>query len=140
MSFKNKKAYYDFEIIEEFDAGIVLEGNEVKSLRNGKASIIGAFCVIRNEEIFLRDSLISEYSKHYSHDPKRERKLLMLKREIKRLKRSIEEKGLSIVPLILKTNDRGIFKLTIALARGKKNHDKRASLKEKDIERTLSRF
>lgn len=141
MNYKNKKAWYDFEIIEKYEAGLVLCGSEVKSLRKGAASIKESYCVVdKNNEVYLRNSTIQPYSKHYSNEPIQDRKLLLKKKEILKLKKAISEKGLTIVPLEVFVNDRGIFKILIALARGKKNYDKRKALKEKDLKRELSRF
>lgn len=141
MSFKNRKATYNFEIIEKYSAGLVLFGSEVKSLRQGYCSISESFCFIdKNNEIFIKNSSITPIDRNYSHEATRDRKLLLNKREIIKLKKAVSEKGLSIVPLDLCLNEGGIYKLTIALARGKKNYDKRASLKEQDIKKSLSRL
>jgi SsrA-binding protein len=139
ISIKNKKANFEFTFIEELISGIVLSGSEVKSIRNGAASFTDSFCYIKDNEIFLKNLHISEYknTSYNQHEPKRERKLLLTKKEIKRLKEKTSEKGLTIVPIKLFVNERGLVKVVIALARGKKLYDKRLSLKEKDIKRDI---
>ncbi len=139
ISIKNKKASFEFEFLEEFIAGIVLVGSEVKSIRNGAASFTDAYCYINNNEIFLKSLHISEYknSSYNQHESKRDRKLLLTKREIKKLKEKTQEKGLTIVPTKLFINDRGLVKVGIALAKGKKLYDKRETLKKKDDERRM---
>lgn len=136
---KNKKASFEFEFLEEFVAGIVLFGSEVKSIRNGAASFTDAYCYINNNEIFLKSLHISEYknASYNQHEPKRDRKLLLTKKEIKKLKEKTQEKGLTIVPTKLFVNDRGLIKVGIALAKGKKLFDKRQTLKRKDDERRM---
>ena len=137
----NKKAFFEYEIIEEFIAGIVLVGTEVKSLRKGKTSISEAFCHILNGEVFIKQMFISEYSliKHTNHNPTRERKLLLNKKEILKLHKGIKEKGFTIVPLSIFLSDEGFFKIKIALVRGKKSYDKRESIRLKDLNRELNR-
>jgi len=139
ISIKNKKASFEFEFLEEFVAGIVLFGSEVKSIRNGAASFTDAYCYINNNEIFLKSLHISEYknASYNQHEPKRDRKLLLTKKEIKKLKEKTQEKGLTIVPTKLFVNDRGLIKVGIALAKGKKLFDKRQTLKRKDDERRM---
>jgi SsrA-binding protein len=139
ISIKNKKASFEFEFLEEFVAGIVLFGSEVKSIRNGAASFTDAYCYINNNEIFLKSLHISEYknASYNQHEPKRDRKLLLTKREIKKLKEKTQEKGLTIVPTKLFVNDRGLIKIIIALAKGKKLYDKRNSLRLKDDEKRM---
>lgn len=139
ISIKNKKASFEFILIEELIAGIVLVGSEVKSIRNGAASFTGSYCYIKDNEIFLKNLHISEYinSSYNQHDPKRERKLLLTKKEIKKLKEKTQEKGLTIVPVKIFINERGLIKVIIALAKGKKLFDKRESLKAKDIKREI---
>lgn len=139
ISIKNKKASFEFEFLEEFVAGIVLFGSEVKSIRNGAASFTDAYCYISNNEIFLKSLHISEYknASYNQHEPKRDRKLLLTKREIKKLKEKTQEKGLTIVPTKLFVNDRGLIKVGIALARGKKLYNKKQELKEKELDKQL---
>ena len=135
----NKKANFEYFIIERLLAGIKLTGTEVKSIKDKKASISEAFCVIQNGEIFIRNMHISEYLqiKHTNHKPLSDRKLLLNKKEIKNLDKSIKEKGLTIIPLNVKLTDTGFIKIEIGLAKGKKSYDKRDAIKMKDIEREL---
>ncbi len=142
INIKNKKAGFEYEFLEKFVAGIMLQGSEIKSIREGKANLQAAYCVIRGDEIFVREMHISPYKQasHYNHEPKRERKLLLTKREIRKLAAKSQEKGLTIIPIRLFINDRGLAKLEIALARGKKLHDKRHDIKEKDLKRDLERI
>lgn len=141
VKIKNKKASYEYFLIEKFTAGIQLTGTEIKSIRYGKASIREAYCAFTANELFVRNMNISEYKlgTHYNHEPKRERKLLLNKRELKKLQTKINEKGFTLVPILLFINDKGLAKLEIALAKGKHTYDKRASLKEKDNKRDLDR-
>jgi len=138
----NKRARFDFEIIETFTAGIVLAGSEIKSIRLGKASIAESFCEFHNHELFAINTNIEEYtySRSFSHTPKSERKLLLNKKELKSLLKSVQNKGLTIIPLKLFTNEKGIAKLDIGLARGKKNFDKRETMKERDSKRDIDRI
>lgn len=139
---ENRRARFDFEILETFEAGIVLEGTEVKSLRTGKASIAESYASNEGGEIYLINSYIPEYLQagRFNHDTRRPRKLLLHGREIKRLLGSIQRDGLTLVPLKLYFNDRGIAKLQLALGRGKKVHDKRQTQKERDWNRQKSRL
>ncbi|MGA1861721.1 SsrA-binding protein SmpB [Deferribacter thermophilus] len=136
----NKKAYHDYEIIEKYEAGIVLKGTEVKSAKNGRINLRDSFIRINNGEAFLLNCHISPYEQGniMNHDPTRTRKLLLHKREISRLAGKVQEKGLTLVPLkvYLKNN---LVKVEIALAKGKKLHDKRESIKKKDLDREISR-
>lgn len=138
----NKRARFDFEIIETYTAGIVLAGSEIKSIRLGKASIAESFCEFHGHELFAINTNIEEYaySRSFSHAPKSERKLLLNKKELKSLLKSVQNKGLTIVPLKLFTNEKGIAKLDIGLARGKKNYDKRETMKERDDKRAIDRI
>jgi SsrA-binding protein len=122
-------------------AGIQLTGSEIKSLRNSKASIVEAYCVFEKNELFIRNMHIAEYenSSYYNHNPKRDRKLLLNRKELDKLFKKAKIKGFSIVPLNLFINDKGLAKLNIALAQGKKLHDKREDLKEKDSKRDMDR-
>lgn len=137
----NKRAKFDYEILDKYTAGIVLTGTEIKSIRLGKASIAESFCEFHDGELFLINSHIEEYlyGTHYNHKAKSERKLLLNKRELKKLNKDSDNKGLTIIPLRLFTNEKGLAKLEIALCRGKKNYDKRESLKEQDTKRDLDR-
>ena len=138
----NKRARFDYEIIEIFSAGIVLTGTEIKSIRLGKAQIAESFCEFSNNELFAINTYIEEYAfgNQFNHKSRSERKLLLNKKELKSLARSVESKGLTIVPLRLFTNEKGLAKLEIELCRGKKTYDKRESLKEQDTKRDLARI
>lgn len=142
IQIKNRKASYEFEFIEKFEAGLVLKGTEIKSLREGNASIQEAYCFLRKDEAFIKGMNISPYSNasFESHEIARERKLLLKKREIEKLKAKTEEKGLTIVPVRLYITQRGLAKLEIALAKGKKLFDKRDDIKKKDQKRELERL
>jgi SsrA-binding protein len=139
----NKRAKFDYEIIEKFTAGIVLAGTEIKSIRLGKANITESFCEFSsNNELFAINTYIEEYAfgNQFNHKARSERKLLLNKRELKSLARSVQAKGLTIVPLKLFTNEKGMAKLEIGLCKGKKTYDKRESLKEQDTKRDLDRI
>ncbi|MEC4113959.1 SsrA-binding protein SmpB [Myroides pelagicus] len=138
----NKRAKFDYEILDKYTAGIVLTGTEIKSIRLGKASIAESFCEFQDLELFAINTQIEEYahSKHFNHKAKTERKLLLNKKELKSLNKSVQNKGLTIVPLRLFLNDRGLAKLEIALCRGKKNYDKRETIKDRDNKINLDRL
>ncbi len=138
----NKRAKFEYEILERYTAGIVLAGTEIKSIRLGKANIADSFCEFNNGELFVINSNIEEYSfgTHYNHKAKSERKLLLNKKELKSLHKSVQNKGLTIVPLRLFTNEKGLAKLEIALARGKKNYDKRETIKDRENKINLDRL
>jgi len=142
ISIKNKKASFEYEFVDKYVAGIVLQGSEIKSIRDGKVNLQASYCVVKNEEVFVRELHISPYKQasYLNHDPKRERKLLLNKREISKLASKSQEKGLTIVPIRLYVNNKGLAKLEIALARGKKLHDKRHNIKEKDLKRDLEKI
>lgn len=141
INISNRRAYFEFEILEKLTAGIMLTGTEIKSIRESKANINDGFCFITKGEMFIRNMHIAEYSHGniYNHDPIRQRKLLLSKKEIKRWANKTKEKGLTIVPLKVFLNERGFAKLEIGLAKGKKTHDKRESLKAKDSKREVDR-
>ncbi len=141
ISIKNKRASHEFYLIQEFTAGIQLTGTEIKSIRDGKASLVDGYCTFTGNELFIRNMHIAEYSMgtHYNHDPKRDRKLLLTKRELKKLAIKVKERGFTIIPILLFINEKGFAKLTIALARGKHAYDKRESLKQKDMQREMDR-
>lgn len=138
----NKRAKFEFEFIEKYTAGIVLAGTEIKSIRLGKASIADSFCEFQNGELFMINSRVEEYSfgTHYNHKAKSERKLLLNKKELKSLNKSVQNKGLTIVPLRLFTNEKGLAKVEIALAKGKKLYDKRETIKDRDNKIDLARL
>ncbi|MCL4134292.1 UNVERIFIED_CONTAM: hypothetical protein GTU68_009986 [Idotea baltica] len=138
----NKKARHDYEINDSFEVGIVLSGGEVKSIRAGEAQLKESYVRVRASECYLIGCHISPYrfTNDPSYNPTAERKLLLHKREILKLNRQIMQKGLTVVPLKMYFNDRGKCKLEIGIGRGKKIHDKRQSIKEKDIKRTIERY
>ncbi len=142
INIQNKRARFDFEILDKYTAGIVLAGTEIKSLRLGKASLSQSFCEFNDRsELFVINMQIDEYRHggHFNHKPKAERKLLLQKRELKKLQKEVTTSGLTIVPLNLYINDKGLAKLNIALARGKKQYDKRETIKERESKRNLDR-
>ena len=142
ISIKNKKAYFQYEILETYTAGIVLTGTEIKSIRMSKVSMVDAYCRFINGELWLTGMHIAEYSlgTYNNHEPKRERKLLLNRTELRKLLRSSQEKGLTIVALKLFVTPRGLAKVDIGLARGKKLHDKREDLKRKESKREMDRL
>jgi len=139
---KNKRAYFEYEIIDKLTAGIQLQGTEIKSIRNGQASINEAFCEFQKHEMFVINMHIAEYEygTYANHVPKRPRKLLLQATELKRWKKKVSEKGLTIVPTALFIDDNGRAKLHIALAQGKKLHDKRNTMKDRDTQKQLDRL
>mgnify|MGYP001400461274 FL=1 len=141
QKYKNKKAYFQYELNEVLVAGIQLKGTEIKSIRDGKVSFTDAFCQIDNGEMWVKGLHISEYvlGTCNNHDPKRDRKLLLSKREMRQWQRKVNEKGFTIIPVSLFIDENGRAKLEIALARGKKQFDKRESIKKKDIQRDMER-
>ena len=138
---KNKKASFEFEFIETYTAGIVLTGTEIKSIRLSKASIAEAYGLISKNEILLRNMYIQPYENgtHYNHQPRRDRKLLLNRSEINKIDRKIKSKGLTLVPVNLFINKKGLAKVEIALAKGKKIYDKREDLKKKDAKREIEK-
>ena len=142
INIKNKKAYFDFEILEKLIAGMELTGTEIKSIRNGKASLVDSYCFFENNELWVKGMRISEYEQgsYLNHDPYRERRLLLNRKELNRLEKRVREKGLTIITLRLFINDKNLAKLEIALARGKKEYDKRETIKQKDLQRELDRL
>ncbi len=143
INIKNKRARFEFEIVDTYTAGIVLTGTEIKSIRSSKASIAESFCEFNDAgELFVINMTIEEYlyGNYYNHKPKAERKLLLNRRELKKLQKDVQAKGLTIVPLRLFINDDGFAKLEIALAKGKKLYDKRDSIKERDVMRDIDRI
>lgn len=140
ISIRNKRATYDFEILDTYIAGIVLTGTEIKSLRLGKASLTDCYCYFSNGELFVRGMNIAEYhwGTYNNHMPKRDRKLLLTRKELLKLQRSLQDKGLSIVGLKLFINEKGLAKLQIGLGRGRKSYDKREYIKERDARKEIS--
>jgi SsrA-binding protein len=141
INIRNKRASFEYFLIETFVAGIELTGTEIKSIREGKASLSDAYCLFKAGELFVVNMHIAEYTfgTHYNHEPKRDRRLLLTKKELRRLSIKTREKGFTIVPTVLFINEKGYAKLEIALAKGKKIYDKRESIKVKDNRRDLER-
>lgn len=141
MIIKNRKAYYEYFVETEYVAGIQLVGSEIKSIKNGKANLSESFCSFNNDELFLVNSYIEEYefANQFNHDPKRPKKLLLTKKELKKLKVKIVEKGLTIIPLNMFINKQGLCKVTICVARGKHMYDKRETIKTREVKRDLER-
>ncbi|KAB8152301.1 SsrA-binding protein SmpB [Kordia sp. TARA_039_SRF] len=143
INIQNKKARFQYEILDKYTAGIVLTGTEIKSIRMSKASIAESFCEFNERgELFVVNMYIEEYAfgTHYNHKPRSTRKLLLNKKELRSLNKQVKNSGLTIVPLRLFINERGLAKLTIALAKGKKLHDKRETIKDRDNKRNLDRI
>lgn len=142
VRFSNKKAHFLYEIIETFNAGIQLLGTEIKSIRNGKANLTDTYCIFEKGELYVKNMYIAEYEygTHYNHTPRGDRKLLLKRRELNRLEKKIKEKGFTIVPITMYINEKGLAKMTIGLARGKKLFDKREDIKLKDTKRELDRM
>jgi len=141
VNIENRRAKFDYQFIEKLVAGMILTGTEIKSIREGKAALVDSYCYFRNNELFIKNMNISEYSEgtHYNHEPNRERKLLLNKLELNKLQKKMKDQGLTIIPVRLFISDSGYAKLEIALAKGKKEFDKRESIKKRDIERETSR-
>lgn len=143
VKIKNRKARFEYELLDAYDAGIVLAGTEIKAIREGKASIAESFCEFNDHgELFVINMTVQEYSHatHFNHSPKSERKLLLNRSELKKLEKEVKNSGLTIIPTLLYTNDKGLAKMRIALARGKKLFDKRETMKDRDNKRDLSRI
>lgn len=143
INIKNKKARFEYEFLDTYIAGIVLSGSEIKSIRLGKASITESFCEFNEAgELFVINMQVDEYSHatHFNHRPKAPRKLLLKKQELRKLEKEVKNTGLTIIPLNLFVNDKGLAKLKIALAKGKKLYDKRESIKDRENKRTLDRL
>lgn len=142
INIKNKRAEFDYQVIDKYTAGIVLTGTEIKSIRAGKAGLVDTFCYIHNGEIWVKNMYVAEYSfgSYNNHSTRRDRKLLLNKKEIHNLQNETKSPGYTIVPLRLFIDENGRAKLMIALCRGKKEYDKRASLKEKADRREMDRF
>jgi SsrA-binding protein len=142
INIRNKQANFQYELLEKFTAGLVLRGTEIKSIREGKVNLQDGYVYFSGGEAFVKGINITPYAQgtHYNHEATRERKLLLKKSELKKLAAKVEEKGLALVPVRLFINDRGLAKLEIGLGRGKKLHDKRQSIKERDMKREMSRI
>ena len=141
MEILNRKARYEYNVLEDLIAGIVLQGSEVKSIRKGKCNISDSYCYIHNGEIFLKNAHISKYDsdKFTNHDELRDRILLLTKREINKWNEQLKNPGITIIPLKMFINDKGLIKVLIGLCKGKKEYDKRESIKEKDSQREIDR-
>lgn len=142
ISIKNKKAFHNYEILEKYVAGIQLQGTEIKSIRLGKVSLVEAYCVFQGKELYVKGMQIAEYgwASYNSHQPGRDRKLLLNGSELKKLQRKVKESGLTIAALRLFMADSGYAKLEIGLARGKREYDKRETIKRKDTQRQMERL
>jgi SsrA-binding protein len=142
VNVRNKQATFNYELVDKFIAGIVLRGTEIKSIREGKVNLTDGYCYFSRGEIFVKGISITPYAQgtHYNHEAGRERKLLMKRAELNKLEAKVEEKGLALIPVRLFINDSGLAKLEIGLGRGKKTHDKRESIKERDVKRELNRI
>ncbi|HMG90915.1 MAG TPA: SsrA-binding protein SmpB [Chryseolinea sp.] len=142
INIRNRQAGFEYELLDKYTAGLVLMGTEIKSIREGKVNLQDGYCYINNGEFFVKGINITPYAEgtHYNHEATRERKLLLKKSEIKKLESKVAEKGYTLVPTRLFINERGIAKLEFAVARGKKLHDKRDSIKERDAKRELDRL
>ncbi len=142
VNIKNKRASFDYELVETYTAGIVLTGTEIKSIRLGKASLVDTYCFFANQELWVKNMHIAEYfyGSYNNHSARRDRKLLLNKKELKKLDRGTKETGYTMVPVRMFINEKGLAKVVIALAKGKKQYDKRESLKEKDDRRDMDRM
>jgi len=138
---KNKRATFDFELLSTYTAGIVLVGTEIKSIRQGKASLVDTFCFFANDELWVKNMNISEYfyGSYNNHSPRRDRKLLLNRKELDKIRRQTKETGFTIVPIQLYLDEKGLAKVQIAVAKGKKSYDKRESIKAKDDKRMIDR-
>ncbi|HAJ81488.1 MAG: SsrA-binding protein [Zunongwangia sp.] len=142
INIKNRKAKFQYEFLDKYIAGIKLAGTEIKAIRQGKASIAESFCEFQDGELYVINMHVEEYSHatHFNHNPKSERKLLLQKRELRKLEKEVKNGGLTIIPLRLFINDRGLAKIQITLAKGKKLYDKRETIKDRDNKRKLDRI
>ncbi|MCF0181287.1 MAG: SsrA-binding protein SmpB [Muribaculaceae bacterium] len=142
VNIKNRKATFDYEIIETFTAGIVLTGTEIKSLRQGKAGLTDTYCLKQNNELWVKNMYIAEYSygTYNNHATHRDRKLLLNRKELTKLFKNLEQPGYSVVPLRVFINERGLAKMVIAIAKGKKAYDKRQAIKEREDKRNIDRM
>lgn len=142
INIKNKRAYFDYEIGDTYTAGMVLTGTEIKSIRDGKASLADTYCLVEKGEVWVKGMNISEYfyGSYNNHVARRDRKLLLSKKEIAKIEKAISDPGYTLIPLKIFINDRGYAKLLIGVARGKKQYDKRQSIKEREDKRMLDRM
>ena len=142
ITIKNKRASFDYELLETFTAGLVLTGTEIKSIRLGKASLVDTFAIVERGEVWVKNMYVAEYSfgTYNNHAPRRDRKLLLNRKEIRRLQTAAKDRGFTLVPTRLFINERGLAKLVLAIARGKKEYDKRQSIRERDDRREMDRM
>lgn len=141
VNIENRRAKFDYQFLEQLTAGLVLKGTEIKSIREGKAGLADSYCYFKNDELYVKNLHITEYSEasFYNHEPTRERKLLLNRQELNKLLKKIKDQGLTIIPTKLFINEKGFAKLNIALAKGKKLYDKRDAIKTRDVEREMNR-
>jgi SsrA-binding protein len=141
ITIKNRKASFEYFLLEQYTAGVQLLGSEIKSIRMGKVSLTDSYCDFVDDELYVKNMHIAEYEHgtHYNHEPKRDRKLLLTRRELRKLATKVKEKGFTIIPVQLYINEKGLAKLDIALARGKHAYDKRESIRRKDYQRDVDR-
>ena len=142
ITIKNKRASFDYELLETFTAGLVLTGTEIKSIRLGKASLVDTFAIVERGEVWVKNMYVAEYffGTYNNHAPRRDRKLLLNRKEIRRLQTAAKDRGFTLVPIRLFINERGLAKLVLAIARGKKEYDKRQSIRERDDRREMDRM
>ena len=142
ITIKNKRASFDYELLETFTAGLVLTGTEIKSIRLGKASLVDTFAIVERGEVWVKNMYVAEYffGPYNNHAPRRDRKLLLNRKEIRRLQTAAKDRGFTLVPTRLFINERGLAKLVLAIARGKKEYDKRQSIRERDDRREMDRM
>ena len=142
ITIKNKRASFDYELLETFTAGLVLTGTEIKSIRLGKASLVDTFAIVEHGEVWVKNMYVAEYffGTYNNHAPRRDRKLLLNRKEIRRLQTAAKDRGSTLVPTRLFINERGLAKLVLAIARGKKEYDKRQSIRERDDRREMDRM
>ena len=142
INIRNKRATFDYELLETYTAGIVLTGTEIKSIRLGKASLVDSYCLFENNELWIKNMNITAYfyGSYNNHEARRDRKLLLNRNEMRKIIRLTKETGFTIIPTRLFINDKGLAKVVIAVAKGKKSHDKRQSLREKEDKRSMDRM
>ena len=142
ITIKNKRTSFDYELLETFTAGLVLTGTEIKSIRLGKASLVDTFAIVERGEVWVKNMYVAEYffGTYNNHAPRRDRKLLLNRKEIRRLQTAAKDRGFTLVPIRLFINERGLAKLVLAIARGKKEYDKRQSIRERDDRREMDRM
>lgn len=142
VNIKNRRASFDYELLETFTAGMVLTGTEIKSIRAGKAGLTDTYCLIENNELWVKNMYIAEYSygSYNNHETHRDRKLLLNRKEINKIAKSDQQPGYSIIPLRVFINEKGLAKMVLAIARGKKQYDKRQAIKEREDKRNIDRM